>query len=247
MLSVNEKKIGLFLVYFIGFAYSCNYTNHAPLIPLLITQFGFTKAMAGLLSTGMFFTHAATQIPGGHLTDKFGGRKVIICSLLIVIIGNLFIARSNSYSELIFWKTFIGLGTGTSFIAGARYISQIVGEEELAKAQGYYGASILLGSGFVIFFVPRIASLFNWQSAFFSTASVALIALIAWILFAPNPTIKAHSPVKLSSLLVHPQLWLLGLIQMASFGLVIVIGNWITILLKQQLHFNNTVLVIVIA
>ena len=247
MLSVNEKKIGLFLVYFIGFAYSCNYTNHAPLIPLLITQFGFTKAMAGLLSTGMFFTHAATQIPGGHLTDKFGGRKVIICSLLIVIIGNLFIARSNSYSELIFWKTFIGLGTGTSFIAGARYISQIVGEEELAKAQGYYGASILLGSGFVIFFVPRIASLFNWQSAFFSTASVALIALIAWILFAPNPTIKAHSTVKLSSLLVHPQLWLLGLIQMASFGLVIVIGNWITILLKQQLHFNNTVLVSVIA
>lgn len=247
MLSEKEKNIGLLLVYFVGFAYSCNYTNHAPLIPILIKQFGFTKALAGFLTTGMFLTHAATQIPGGHLADKFGGKKVMIFSLLIVIIGNLCISRSNSYNELLFWKIFIGLGTGTSFIAGARYISQLVVGEKLAKAQGYYGASILLGSGFVIFIVPRIAALTNWQAAFISTASVALLALLLWVLFAPKTIPQEHPPIKLSSLLLHPQLWLLGLVQMASFGLVIVIGNWLTLLLKQQLQINNALLVSILA
>ncbi len=247
MLSEKEKNIGLLLVYFVGFAYSCNYTNHAPLIPILIKQFGFTKALAGFLTTGMFLTHAATQIPGGHLADKFGGKKVMIFSLLIVIIGNLCISRSNSYNELLFWKIFIGFGTGTSFIAGARYISQLVSGEKLAKAQGYYGASILLGSGFVIFIVPRIAAITNWQGAFISTASVALLALLLWVLFAPKTIPQEHPPIKLSSLLLHPQLWLLGLVQMASFGLVIVIGNWLTLLLKQQLQINNALLVSILA
>jgi len=247
MLTNRQKKIGLFLVYLVGLAYSCNYTNHAPLIPLLISQFGFTKAMAGLLATAMFLTHALVQIPGGHLADKLGGRNVIIGSLLIVVIGNIFIAQSNSYQQLLFWKFFTGFGTGTSFIAGARYISQLVSEDKLAKAQGYYGATILLGSGFVIFIVPRIAELTNWRGAFISTASVALLALIFWVAFAPKPKMKEHPHIKLSSLLLHPQLWLLGLVQMASFGLVIVIGNWITILLKQQLQTSNTLLISAIA
>jgi NNP family nitrate/nitrite transporter-like MFS transporter len=247
MLSDRQKNIGLLLVYLVGFAYSCNYTNQAPLIPLLIKQFGFTKAMAGLLATAMFLTHAAMQIPGGHLADKFGGRKVMLFSLLVVVIGNLLISQSNSYNALLFWKFFTGLGTGTCFIAGARYISQLVTEDKLAKAQGYYGASILLGSGFIIFILPRIAEVTSWRGAFISTACIAFIALLCWVVLAPRPTIKEHPFVKLSSLLLHPQLWLLGLVQMASFGLVIVIGNWITILLKQQLQISNTFLLSALA
>jgi MFS family permease len=33
-----------------------------------------------------------------------------------------------------------------------------------------------------------------------------------------------------------PQLWLLGLVQMASFGLVVVTGTWITLLLREALR-----------
>ena len=45
----------------VAFAYSANYTNHAPLAPALMHQFGFNQAMAGFLTTGIFATHAATQ------------------------------------------------------------------------------------------------------------------------------------------------------------------------------------------
>ena len=244
---MNQKKIGLISACAVGFAYSCNYTNHAPLIPLLIKQFGFTKAMAGLLTTAMFLTHAAMQIPAGHLADKLGGKKVVILALLVVVAGNIGITYSNNYSELLFWKFFIGFGTGTCFIAGARYISQIVSAEELPKAQGYYGASILLGSGFVIFVMPRIAEATNWKGAFLSTATLAFVILSLWVIIAPKPALKVHPYIKLSKLLLHPQLWVLGIVQMASFGLVIVIGSWITLLLKQQMLIANPLLISLIA
>jgi len=247
MVSTREQNIGLFCACAVGFAFSCNYTNHAPLIPLLMKQFGFTKTMAGLLTTAMFFTHAAMQIPGGHWADKFGGRKVIFFSLLIVAIGNICIAQSNTYQELLFWKFFIGLGTGTSFIAGARYISQLVSADKLPSAQGYYGASILLGSGFVIFVVPRIAVFAGWKAAFITTASLALVVLLIWLLFSPKPALTKHSNSSLASLLLHPQLWILGMVQMASFGLVIVVGSWITILLKQQMAISSPILISALA
>src|ERR1700722_3895271 len=73
----------------VAFAYSANYTNHAPLAPALMRQFGFNLALAGLLTTGIFATHAAMQIPGGYLVDRFGAKRILLCALAWVALGNL--------------------------------------------------------------------------------------------------------------------------------------------------------------
>jgi len=223
-----------------AFAFSSNYTNHAPLVAPLMKQFGFSQTMAGLLTTGIFLTHAGMQIPGGHLADRFGGRLVLAWALAVVCLGNIGIAFSGSYNQLLFWKVFTGFGTGTSFVAGARYLAQTIPPQGLARAQGYYGGSVLLGSGFVIYAVPRAAEFAGWQGAFWTTASVAVAVLLLWVLLAPAPLPKTHPHVALSTLVGHPQLWLLGSVQMASFGLVILVGSWITLLLNRQLGLTPT-------
>jgi NNP family nitrate/nitrite transporter-like MFS transporter len=48
-------------------------------------------------------------------------------------------------------------------------------------------------------------------------------------------------------MLSNGQLYLLGLVQMASFGLVIVIGSWITEMLKENFTFENKLLIPFIA
>lgn len=219
----------------VAIAYSTNYTNHAPLVPMLIKQFGITKAMAGLLTTGIFLTHGLMQIPGGHLADTYGGRRVLLVALAVVCAGNFGLSFATSYNELLGWKIVTGFGTGTCFVAGARYMSQVVPASRLPMAQGYYGGAILLGSGFVIFAVPRLAETFGWSGAFVSTALLALSVLLLCLTAAPNAPVHPHAPGRLTDLLGHGQLWLMGLVQMASFGLVIVVGTWTTTLLKEQL------------
>lgn len=237
---MDRKTLEVVCACAVAFAFSSNYTNHAPLVAPLMKQFGFSQAMAGLLTTGIFLTHAGMQIPGGHLADRFGGRLVLAWALAVVCLGNIGIAYSGSYGQLLFWKVFAGLGTGTSFVAGARYLAHTIPPEGLARAQGYYGGSVLLGSGFVIYAVPRAAEFAGWQGAFWITASVAVAVFLLWVLLAPAPQPKTHPHVPLSTLIGHPQLWLLGSVQMASFGLVILIGSWITLLLHSQLGLKPT-------
>jgi len=95
----------------------------------------------------------------------------------------------------------------------------------------------LLGSGFVIFAVPQLASIFNWSGAFQSTAVIAGIVLLIFLLFVPAAKTVAHPHLDLKAMFLNKDLWMLGYFQAASFGLVIVIGSWINELLKMDIGF----------
>jgi len=236
---VKTERSALVCVCAVGFAFSANYTNHAPLAGTLMRQFGFSQTLAGLLTTGIFFTHAAMQLPGGHLVDRLGAPRVLTFALAWVAAGNFAIAFSDSYWQLLAWKVFVGLGTGTCFVAGARYIHDALATQRLSFGQGLYGGSILLGSGFVIFAVPRISAWLGWRGAFLSSTALAAGAWIFWVLAAPPAPPGERARGRFRDLLRTRQLWLLGLMQMASFGLAIVVGTWITALLSSEFRMPS--------
>jgi len=88
----QARRRALVAVCAAGFAFSANYTNHAPMIAVLRAAFGFDQAGAGLLTTGVFLTHALMQVPGGRLADRLGPVRVLAAALAWVSVGNLAIA-----------------------------------------------------------------------------------------------------------------------------------------------------------
>src|SRR6266446_7512471 len=80
-LSAAQQRSAVICGCIVAFAYSANYTNHAPLAPALFRSFGFNQTLAGFLTTGIFATHALMQIPGGHLVDRLGAKRVLLCAL----------------------------------------------------------------------------------------------------------------------------------------------------------------------
>lgn len=239
-LHLQAQRTALTLACIIGFAFSVNYINHAPLVGALAREFGFNRTLAGLLTTGIFTTHAMLQVPGGHLVDKLGSRSVLIWALAWVTLGNFAIAFSSAYWQLLFWKIFTGIGTGTCFVAGARYIHEALRGPRLHFAQGLYGGSILLGSGFVILVLPRVDSWYGWRAAFAVTAVMGTIAWALWTAAAPRVPAGAPAAGSFRGLLFSAQLWLLGLMQMASFGLAVIVGAWIVSLLGTALGMAAT-------
>ena len=216
-----------------GFAFSANYTNHAPMVSALRGDFGFSQASAGLLTTGIFLSHALMQIPGGRLSDRLGPSRVMIVALAWIALANFAIAFSGAYWQLLLCKTVAGVGTGACFAAGARYVVGMFQDRELHLAQGLYGASIGLGSGFVLFAVPQLLDIFGWRGAFLACALLAAAVWAWWMWTAPVPQ-PIPPAAGLGGMMGHRELWLLGWMQMASFGLVIVVGTWITTLLKAD-------------
>ena len=219
----------------VGFAFSANYTNHAPMLPVLGDTFGLSQGRSGLLTTAIFFTHALMQVPGGRLADRFGPLRVLILALAWIAIANTALGFSVTFAQLLLFKAFAGLGTGACFAAGARYTVASFRGRALHLAQGFYGGSVLLGSGFIIFVVPHMLDVFGWRGAFLGCAAISLAACLYCLWAAPRPEAGVFPSARFLEMLSHPGLWLLGLVQMGTFGLMIVVGTWITALLRDAL------------
>jgi nitrate/nitrite transporter NarK len=211
----------------VAFAFSANYTNHAPMVSALRGEFGFDNTRAGLLTTGIFLTHALMQIPGGRMADRFGPTRVVAAALGWVALCNLAIAFAGAYWQLLLWKALTGIGTGACFAAGARYIVGRFEGRGLHLAQGMFGGSVVLGSGFVLFAIPRLLGAFGWRGGFLGSALVAGVVWVWWMVSAPSSRYAAADAGSFRDVMESRELWLLGLVQMASFGLVIVVGTWI--------------------
>jgi nitrate/nitrite transporter NarK len=234
-----QRWKALWFVAALGFVFSANYTNHGPLIPTLVKQLEITFAMAGFLTTAIFLTHGALQIPGGALADKFGPKKLVNFALLLIAAGNFIIGFSNSYYAILALKFTIGIGTGVCFIAGARYVPIFFLGKEIQRAQGVYGGSILLGSGFVIYGIPQLLPLVGWHNIFMITGGMAAMLLVLWYLFAPDSPRAAVIPkINWSGVIGSRNIWLLSLAQLASFGEIIACGVWVNTLLIKSIHLQ---------
>src|SRR5215469_5888256 len=84
--SMNRRA--LFTACGVGFAFSANYTNHAPMLAVLRERFALSQGASGLITTATFLTHALMQVPGGRLADRFGPLRVLILALTWVAIAN---------------------------------------------------------------------------------------------------------------------------------------------------------------
>jgi nitrate/nitrite transporter NarK len=226
----------------VGFVLSANYTNHGPLVPTLVKQLSITMAMAGLFTTAVFFTHGLMQVPGGIFADKIGAKRVITFGIMIIAIGNILTGLSDSYAAILMWKFFTGIGTGCAIVGGLRYVPTFFAGKEIQLAQGVYGASILLGSGFVIYGVPQLLSALGWHGVFFSTGTMAVVLLVLWTFWAPaTPANTVVAKIEWRSLLGQRNTWLLSLAQLGSFGTIISAGVWVNTLLIKNLHLEPKV------
>jgi MFS family permease len=239
-LSESAQRVAIVCGCIVAFTYSANYTNHAPLAAALMRQFNFNNALAGYLTSGIFLTHAGMQIPGGYLVDRFGSRRMLLIALLWVATGNFLMAAAGAYWQLLFCKIFTGMGTGVCFVGGARYVHEGCAGPRLNVAQGFFGGSIQLGAGFVIFAVPLLYKLAGWRATFLISAGMVLVAAVIWVTQAPLVEFPPSPPGKFLTMLLAPQLWLLGLFQMATFGMSVVVGSWVVVLLVKVMQVPVT-------
>ncbi len=235
----SQRWNALVWVGLLGFVLSCNYTNHGPLVPTLVKVLSISMAAAGFFTTAVFLTHGILQMPGGALADKYGSKKVGTAGLIIIAVGNILTGMAGSYEQILICKFVTGIGTGSAIVAGLRYVPTFFTGKEISLAQGVYGGSILLGSGFVIFVIPHLLAILGWQGVFYTTGTMAAVLAVLWHLLAPNtPTSGVVTKINWTGLTTNRNIWLLALTQFGSFGTVISCGVWVNTLLQKSVHLD---------
>ena len=181
----------------------------------------------GLLTTALFVTHLAVQLPAGRGADRFGSQSVALLAVLAGVLGNVVLLLDVGFELALVGRTIVGLGSGAAFVAGLDLVRAGGGG---AALQGLYGGATMTGGGLALMVVPPLTDATSWRAAYWTAAVLAVLAAL--------PTLAATGLPRIG----HAGAWLLGdrsllpigLLQAATFGLAVVAGNWVVPLLERQ-------------
>lgn len=187
--------------------------------------YGVSLAVVGLFTTALVLTHAAMQIPAGRLCDRFGPRLVGAAGLVVILLTSLVGLAVNDPWFAIVVRLLTGFGLAGAFVGGADYVRSTL---RSPLAQGFYGAASMASAGLALAVVPLWP---GWRAPF---ATAAIVAAAGLVLVGAAPTGERRQGARRSARTFDRKLVPLGVMHAASFGLSVVLGNWVATLLERE-------------
>lgn len=174
------KKFDLFiLVYCIVIVLSVMYATQ-PLQPLLAKEFRISITKASQFTAVIMLFLAVSPIIYGYILEKVNAKKMLINSLLVLFITNIFLGLSTQYEMFLLFRTIEALvipGILTSLMS----ILANIDKKNIKQNMSIYVASTVFGGLIGRIFSGFIATNFSYQVVFYSL-SVALLISIYFVI-----------------------------------------------------------------
>jgi len=198
-------------VVFAGFCAFLTLYAPQPLLPMLSTAFQVSaKAVTRVMAISTFAVVLAAPLVG-VLADRFGRKRVIVRSALLLAVPSLLAATSSGLGQLLFWRFWMGVFTPGIFAVTIAYINEEWAEGAGSAMSAYVGGTVLGG------FSGRMVSAFvaewtSWRWSFVALGTLTLlggIAMWAWLpgdRRAAPPRTEGSVPRAMLRHLRHPRL-----------------------------------------
>lgn len=212
------KKSPLAIVLTIVFIDLLGFGMIIPILPLYAQKFQANEWQIGLLLASYSFMQFLASPVLGWLSDRYGRRPILFCSLLGSALGYALMANAASLAMLFIARILDGI-SGASIGTASAYIADITPPENRSKRIGLIGAAF--GVGFVV--GPGIGALLSLLSPvapFWFAALLSASGAIAMMAMLPEP--ERHIPQKKGRLNVKELFedagsWRLGIIMSTYF------------------------------
>jgi len=211
----------------VGGCLTWNVSNVGAVADPLASAYGVSVAAIGLLTTALFLTHLAIQLPAGRGADRFGAQTIAFAAIAAAVVGNGVLLIDDSFVPALVSRAIVGIGSGAGFVAGLDLVRAGGGGSVL---QGVYGGATMAGGGLALMIVPSLTAATSWRAAYWSAAALALLAAFPTLLARGLPRV-GHAGQWVTR---DRELLPLGVLHAATFGLAIVAGNWVVPLLERQ-------------
>ena len=149
-------------------------------------QFGWSDTQRGLVLSSFFIGYLVTQVLGGWLAARLGGKAVLGFGVLWWSLFTLLtpLSAMASFPILIATRIAMGLGEGVAFPATYNLLGRWVPLRERSRAAAFNLSAIPLGTLFAVTATPFIAVYFGWQAIFYSFGAVGFVWFVFWWYFA---------------------------------------------------------------
>lgn len=142
-------------------------------------EFDLTSAVAGTLVSVTLIMSAVGGLIAGVLADRYGRRTVLIGSILTYSVFTGAIATATSVTELVLWRSLVGLGLGAEWAAGAVLVAESWPAEHRGKASGIMQAGWPIGYIAAALLSAVLLPAYGWRTLFAAGILPALLAV--WV------------------------------------------------------------------
>ena len=144
-------------------------------------QFGWSESQVGLIFSSFYIGYMITMTLGGYLADKFGGKRVLGCG---VILWSLFtiltpVAAHNGLFALFFMRILMGVGEGVTFPAWHSLYARWIPFKERTRAIAFTNSGVAIGTIIGYIGTQMIIVSMGWEWAFYLFGILG----IAWFYF----------------------------------------------------------------
>jgi MFS family permease len=206
-----------------------NFGNLGGIASELAGAYGVGLATIGLLTTAMVMTHLAIQIPGGKASDRFGPARAGAIAMVVLTVGNALALAGAEAGLAVAARAIVGVGTGLAFISGSALVRESGGGP---LAQGVFGGVSLAPGGLALAIVPQLEDVLGWRAPFWTALGLALLVLA--LVLALAPPVPQRPREAGSGVVLDRSLYRFAILYSASYGIGLVLANWVVELLQRH-------------
>jgi len=184
------------LCFFSTFICYIDRVNISVAIIPMAEQFGWSDTQRGLVLSSFFVGYLVTQVLGGWLAAKLGGKVVLGFGVLWWSLFTLLtpLSAMASFPILIATRIAMGLGEGVAFPATYNLLGRWVPLRERSRAAAFNLSAIPLGTLFAVTTTPFIAVYFGWQAVFYAFGALGFVWFLFWWYYAGDrPAVPVSS------------------------------------------------------
>ncbi|MCB2427943.1 cyanate transporter [Methylophaga pinxianii] len=174
-----------------------------PLLPAIQQDITLSFKLASLLTTLPVFAMGLFCLAGYKLAHRFGVNQIIVFSIVLLVIAAGLRLWAFNASGLIITALVAGLGIALIQALMPMVIKSIYGAQH-PKIMGLYITGIMAGAAVSASISPFIEASYGWKMGLGSWSLLAVLALIAWLLYKPD-TRRFQSET--SETIATPGLW----------------------------------------
>lgn len=215
-----------------------------PLSTRYTDSIGLSSLQSSLLVATPILVGSLGRIVSGALTDRFGGRTMMIGLSFITIVPVLavgFAAEADSFILLLVFGFFLGVG-GTIFAIGIPFSSRWYDASRAGFATGVFGMG-MAGTAVSAFFTPRFVDWFGLMQTHIIVAVLLALTGVLCIFVMKNPPgfTPNRNPVvpKLKAAAKLGVTWEMAFLYAIVFGGFVAFSNYLPTYIKNIYHFAS--------
>ncbi|MGB8519973.1 MAG: MFS transporter, partial [Candidatus Tumulicola sp.] len=215
-----------------------------PMLPYFVTHFGASPFTVGVLFGTFSLCQLVTAPLWGHVSDRFGRKRVLIISQIGATIGWAMLAFAPGIALVFVARIIEGVSGGNISITQA-YVADLIEAKDRSRAFGLIGAMFGAGMVFGPFAGGLLFSHFGFAAPFLAAAALQLLTLLVTIVMLPESRARDddEARVGLREILAVIKKPRLGRILWQKLAISMGLYGWFSVIslyLQRQLGFSLT-------